>query len=242
MESVGYYSAAYRLMIIAMVIPKSFNTTIYPVLSRLFKQSSQTFKKANSLSLRYLLLLLLPVAVAVDGTADGMVPLLLGRQMQPAAAALRILIWTLVPYGIARVLASLLVASNRQQLDLMVNGIGLLANVVLNLLLIPWRGFIGCAWANLISMFVFLAMQCYFLRREILGVIKDAYIGRPILLSGLLWGWFYFKGPVNLAIRLVGGGLLYSLLIICFRVVPLHELRMVLPPRLASLLPQERQP
>ena len=240
-EAVGFYTAAYRLMTIAMVVPKSFNTTIYPVLSRLFSECSLTFKKANSLSLRYLLLLLLPVAVAIDGTANTVVPLLFGEEMAPAASALRILIWTLVPYGIARVLASLLVASDRQRIDLAVNGIGLVANVGLNILLIPRYGFIGCSWANLLSMLVFLGMQGYFLRREILGVIKDAQIVRPFMVAGVLWGWFQLTTPLNLALRLAGGGALFVLLVILLRAVPLSELRMVLPARLASVLPQERQ-
>ena len=241
-EAVGFYTAAYRLMTIAMVVPKSFNTTIYPVLSRLFRESSQTFNRANSLSLRYLLLLLLPVAVSIDGTADALVPLLFGHSMAPAAGALRILIWTLVPYGIARVLASLLVASDRQRFDLAVNGIGLVTNVGLNIVLIPRYGFIGCSWANLLSMLVFLGTQCYFLRREILGVIKDAAILRPLLVTGVLWGWFQITAPLNLAIRLAGGAALFGLAAILLRAVPLSELRMVLPARLASVLPQDRQP
>lgn len=239
-EAVGFYTAAYRLMTIAMVVPKSFNTTIYPVLSRLFRESSHNFNRANSLSLRYLLLLLLPVAVSIDGIADSLVPLLFGPAMAPAAGALRILIWTLVPYGIARVLASLLVASDRQRFDLAVNGIALVANVGLNLVLIPRYGFIGCAWANLLSMLVFLGMQCYFLRREILGVIKNAAIVRPLLVTGALWGWFQLSAPLNLVIRLAGGGALFVLLVVLLRAVPLSELRMVLPARLASVLPQER--
>ena len=241
-ESVGFYSAAYRLMTIAMVVPKSFNTTIYPVFSRLFHESSQTFKKANSLSLRYLLVLLIPVAVAVCGTADSLVPVLLGEKMVPATGALKVLIWTLVPYGIARVLASLLVASNRQRLDLAVNGIALATNIGLNFTLIPKFGFIGCSWANLLSMIVFLAVQCYFLRHEILDVVRDAQIARPLLVSGLLWGWFQLTGPLSLFIRLPGGALLYVLLLICFRVVPWQELKMVLPNRLMSAVSQERQP
>ena len=47
-EAVGWYSAAYRLMYIALILPTAINTAIFPVMSRLYSNSSR-----ESLTLLY---------------------------------------------------------------------------------------------------------------------------------------------------------------------------------------------
>src|SRR2546422_3600893 len=173
LAAVGYYTTGYRLFAIAQVVPKSFNTSIYPVFSKLFHESQDSFQKASSVSIRYILVVLLPIAAGISGLAEPAVRLLFGQGFGDSASVLKVVIWTLVPYGIVRVLASLLFASNRQHIDLKVNVMGLATNVVLNLALIPRFGILGCAWATLLSMCFFLSYQCYFLGYEILRVLRQ---------------------------------------------------------------------
>jgi O-antigen/teichoic acid export membrane protein len=242
LTAVGYYTAAYRLFAISQVVPKSFNTSVYPVFSQLFHHAPDSFRKANSLSIRYILVALLPVAAGVHGLADPLVRLLFGKDFGPAVPVLRVVIWTLVPYGIVRVLASGLFASNRQIIDLKVNVMGLVTNLILNVALIPRFGALGCAWATLLSINCFLAYQCYFLRREIVSVIRQAEILRPGLAAVALLGWLWLTPSFGLALRIAGGAAIYIVLLVMLQVVRLKELRMVLPGKFTGLLPEERNP
>ena len=242
LAEVGFYAAAYRLFAISQVIPRSFNTSIYPVLSQLFVNSPSTYRQAKSLSIRYILVILLPVAGGICGLAAPVMELLFGREFVVAAPILRIVIWTLVPYGVARVLASSLFASNRQVVDLKVNLLGLGANLALNLLLIPRYGAVGCAWATLLSILFFLACQCYFLRREILPVLRQAEIVRPALAVAALLILLALTPSWALPLRISGGAFVYLVLLFALGVLTLEELRRILPKRLAALLPGEGKP
>jgi len=242
LAAVGYYTTGYRLFAIAQVVPKSFNTSIYPVFSKLFHHSPESFKKANSLSIRYVLVVLLPIAAGVYGLADPLVRLLFGRDFAPAAGVLKVVIWTLVPYGIVRVLASGLFASNRQVIDLKVNVLGLGTNLLLNLALIPRFGILGCAWATMISIWLFLAFQCFFLRREIFPMLLEAEILRPAVAAAAIPIWLRLCSSLPLPLQILGGALVYAILLVLFQVVRLQELRSVMPDRFVALLPEEHEP
>jgi len=241
LAAVGYYTTGYRLFSIAQVVPKSFNTSIYPVFSKLFQRSPESFKKANSLSIRYILVVLLPIAAGVCGLAEPLVRLLFGREFAPAAGVLRVVIWTLVPYGIVRVLASSLFASNRQIIDLKVNLLGLAMNLGLNLVLIPRFGIMGCAWATMLSIWLFLGFQCYFLRDEIFPVLRQAEILRPATAAAGILIWLHFTPRLTLPVRILGGALIYGVFLVALRVVRMNELRAILPERFVALLPDERE-
>jgi len=242
LTAVGYYTTGYRLFAIAQVVPKSFNTSIYPVFSKLFHQSPESFQKASSLSIRYVLVVLLPMAAGIYGLADPLVRMLFGRDFAPAAAVLKIVIWTLVPYGIVRVLASGLFASNRQVIDLKVNLMGLATNLLLNLALIPRFGMLGCAWATTISIWLFLGFQCFFLRREIFPVLRQAEILRPAVAAAAIPVWLRFSSSQPLPLQIAGAVLVYGVLLFLLQVVQLRELRLVMPERFVALLPEEHEP
>ena len=242
LAAVGYYTTGYRLFSIAQVVPKSFNTSIYPVFSKLFHHSPESFRKANSLSIRYVLVAMLPMATGIQGLAEPLVRLLFGKDFFPAAAVLKVVIWTLVPYGIVRVLASGLFASNRQVIDLKVNLMGLGTNIILNLVLIPRFGMMGCAWATMLSMWLSLAYQCYFLRHEIFPVLRQAEILRPALAAFAILLWLRFTPSSSLPVRITGGAGVYVALLVVLQVVRLNELRAVMPERFVGLLPEEHEP
>jgi O-antigen/teichoic acid export membrane protein len=240
LTAVGYYTAGYRLFAISQVVPKSFNTSIYPVFSQLFHQSPDSFRKANSLSLRYIVVVLLPIAAGIHGLAGPVVRLLFGKDFGPTVPVLKVIIWSLVPYGMARVLASGLFASNRQIIDLKVNVMGLATNLILNFILIPHFGALGCAWATLLSSILFLAYQCIFLHREIIPVIRQAEMLRPGLAAVAILGWLSLTPSLALAFRIIGGATIYVVLLAVLQVVRREELRVVLPTKFAGLLPEER--
>ncbi len=242
LAAVGYYTTGCRLFAIAQVVPKSFNTSIYPVFCKLFQRSPESFRRANSLSIRYILVALLPIAAGVYGLADPLVRMLFGEDFGPAAGVLRVVIWTLVPYGVQRVLASSLFASNRQGIDLKVNVLSLATNLILNAILIQRFGILGCAWATMVSGCCFLLYQSFFLRREIFPVLRQAEILRPAIAAAAILVWLRMTPQLPLALRILGGAVVYCILLVLLRVVRLHELRSVMPQRLVFLLPEEHEP
>ena len=237
LAAVGYYTAAYRLFAISQVVPKSLNTSIYPIFAKRFVESPRSFQKANSVAIRYLMVVIVPVAAGVCALAEPVVRALFGAEFGPAVSVLRIVIWTLVPYGIVRVCASGLFASDRQLIDLKVNLMALASNLILNIVLIPRYGGVGCAWATLLSMLLFLAFQVLFLGSEIVSVLREAEVHRALVAAAAMWGWLWLSSSLGIGVRVVGGGVVYVAFLFLLRVVRLGELRAMLPARLVGLRP-----
>ncbi|MFQ6114782.1 MAG: flippase, partial [bacterium] len=120
-EEVGYYSAAYRLLMFTFVLVDSFVNSLFPVISNYFKASASQFEVACKHSLRLLVLATVPISVALSLQAEKIILLLYGENFTHSVKVLQILIWALVPYAISQIFAYALVASNKQKLDLAVN-------------------------------------------------------------------------------------------------------------------------
>jgi O-antigen/teichoic acid export membrane protein len=92
-----------------------------------------------------------------------------------------VLMWTLVPYGIIRFNAYILIANDRQGIDLVLNGCMCAVNIVLNLWLIPRFGGVGAAVATLVSVVTYgICQSGYMLWR-----MPDYLPGIPLPLSVL---------------------------------------------------------
>ena len=241
LAAVCYYTAAQRLLTISQTVPKSFNTSIYPVFSNLFAHEPESYRKAKSLSIRYILVVVLPIAAATHGLAAPIVRILFGAEFSPCEPILKVIIWTLVPYGVTKVLASSLFASNRQVIDLKINALSLLTNLLLNLTLIPRYGALGCAWATLLSICFFLACQLYWLRGEIFTVLRQAEILRPTLATAAMLLWLHLTTALLLPLRIAGAAVIYATLLCILKVIPVRELKLLLPERFVPALPEEHE-
>ena len=75
---VGYYSAALKLVTIWAMLPTSYMTATFPVLSATFQESRQKAIGIQNRSLKYLLALAFPLAVGITVTAGAIIPLIYG--------------------------------------------------------------------------------------------------------------------------------------------------------------------
>jgi O-antigen/teichoic acid export membrane protein len=179
-EDVGYYSAAYRFLALSMVLVYSYVTSLFPVISSLFKTAKDRFDFACKVSLRLLLLASIPIAVTFSFLAEKIILLVFGEEFLPSTQVLQILIWALIPYAISQIFAYALVASNNQKIDLRVNAAGMFSNILLNFILIPQYGYTGAAIATLISIHIYVALQIPPVLKKLLSVDYKIILGHGI--------------------------------------------------------------
>jgi O-antigen/teichoic acid export membrane protein len=153
---VGCYTAAYRVLDAAILLPQSLCQAWYPRLA--------TGAAPDGYG-RWLLASTAPPAVAIAIGAGQLVTLLYGAGLEGAGPVLAVLIWTAVPYAWNRYQAYRLVAADRQTTDLAINLMLLAVNVALNLALIPRHGAMGAAVVTLATAVGYGAVQRSCLRR-----------------------------------------------------------------------------
>jgi O-antigen/teichoic acid export membrane protein len=189
LDAVGIYSAAYRFLMIMLVVVDSFVNSLFPIISNYYHAAGATggnFDFACKKGLQLLLMMILPVTLSFSLLAPQIVALIYGAKYASAAAVLQILIWVVVPYAASQIFAYALVASNNQRYDLLVNFVSMLANIALNWFLIQRFGYIGAAWAAVTAILVYVALQIPFVFRQVLKFEqKRLWIGGVKLLAAI---------------------------------------------------------
>jgi O-antigen/teichoic acid export membrane protein len=216
LDEVGLYTAAYRFLMMALVIVDSFVNSLFPVISNYYRASSREsvgeaglaagpedgkFDLACKKGLHLLMILTLPVAMSLSLLAGPVILLIYGPEYAGAIPVLQILIWVVVPYAISQIFDYALVASNNQRFALWVIAVSMAANLVLNWFLIRRMGFLGAAWAALISVQIYVALQIPFVFREVLKFEgKKLYFSgiKVIIAAGLMAGFILLFSQIKI--------------------------------------------
>lgn len=163
-EVVGWYNAAYRLVLVLLSIYIAYIISIFPVMSKFYHEiTGDSLKIVYALSFRYLTIVSIPIAIGTTLLADRIILLIYGTEYIPSIIALRILIWTVVFMYLSGLSANLFASINRQIVVTKVTGIGAALNIVLNLLVIPRFSYIGASITTVATEIAVLSILIYIL-------------------------------------------------------------------------------
>ena len=154
--------------------------------------------------------------------------LLYGEAFRAAAYTLSVLILTLVPYGIVRYHAYVLVGANHQRIDLALNVVMSVLNVLLNLLLIPRYGHLGAALATFVSICVYGILQYGYLLRRLPGHAAPIAIPAPVMFGCAAMALcVWLLRDLNLFIVITLAALLYGVCLFAGRFFSDAELKLL---------------
>jgi len=211
-EVIGWYNAAYRLIITLIAIPSLYVTAIFPVMSRFFKSSEESLNFVFERSTRYMLLISIPILVGTTLLADRIILLIFGSKYVPSTITLQILIWSFLFASIGGVFGYLLNSTDRQTTLTKIVGCGMALNVALNMLFIPNYSYIGASIATDLTRFFVILTEFIILskigfnlksRRFLVGVLK------AIASSLIMAGFIVLFRNINFLLLIVTSVLLY---------------------------------
>ena len=149
--SVGIYDAAVRLSEIWYLVPAIIAGSLFPAIVNAKKISEESYKnriaKLYSLLIYLSFIMIIPLFIL----SDRVILLLYGNEFILSAAVIRIYVWTGVSASVGTVMNYYLINENFIKLSLLFNLVGMLSNVILNIIFIPLYGATGAALATLIS-------------------------------------------------------------------------------------------
>jgi len=150
-EQVGLYAAAVRLSEAWYFIPIAITSSVFPAIINAKKQSEELYYQR--LQKLYALMVWLAVAIALPTTflAPWVIRVLYGAAFLPAAGVLSIHIWAGVFVFLGVASGSWFLAENYIKKNFYRTFLGMLVNVILNLILIPLYGIYGAAIATLLG-------------------------------------------------------------------------------------------
>lgn len=150
-EQLGYYAAAVRLSEAWYFIPMAVTVSLFPAIINAKKTSETIYN--NRMQKLYDLLAWMAIGIAVPVTifSEFIVRILLGQEYIASAPVLTIHIWAGIAVFLGVASSQFLIAENLTKLSFYRTLIGMIMNVILNLILIPVYGIIGAAVATLVS-------------------------------------------------------------------------------------------
>jgi O-antigen/teichoic acid export membrane protein len=159
----GGYVAAVNVTELFGVLPVALMGSLFPILSQVSAQEDR-FQHYMKLGFRSMMAVVFGACALISPLAAPIIHLLYGAKFDAAGPLLRVLIWSEVPVFFGVVISSGLIAKNLQNYLPLSTGVGAIANVLLNLVMIPRWGVLGAAWAtnvsySLAAIFLFLIFR-----------------------------------------------------------------------------------
>lgn len=153
-KTVGIYSAAARISEAWYFIPVAVVTSVFPAIIHARQTDLDHYKKRLQNLYDLLVAISLPVALVISFSANMIIGLLYGNQFEGAGTILAIHIWSGVFVFLGSASSQYLLAEGYTLISLKRTALGAIANIVLNILLIPLYGGVGAAIATLIAYFI----------------------------------------------------------------------------------------
>jgi O-antigen/teichoic acid export membrane protein len=201
--SVGLYSVGLKYLDGLNIVPSVFTMAVFPLMSRYAREAANNLLRAYVLSLRLLVILSLPIAMTVTILAEPLVWLVGGAQyldipttvslfgyeftvMGGSDLALRVIIWS-IPIGFVNSITQyVLIAVSQQHFLTRAFIVGVVFNVVGNLIAIPVLGYVGAALVTILSELSLLFPFYYSVRRHVGVVPWMGVFARPLLATAAM--------------------------------------------------------
>ena len=164
----GLYKSAYNIITVFTTFFVVYQSVVFPVMSKFFEESQNLIKVSYELSVKYLLLIIIPLSVGVFFYARPLVDLIYNNQFSLASTPVQILIWTFSFLFVNGSAAILLNAINKEKTVTKIYILAAIFNICLNLVLIPMYNYNGAAIATVLSEMLITALTLY-------HIFKTAY-------------------------------------------------------------------
>src|SRR5207248_5315511 len=214
----GWYGAAYKPIEALLFIPMTFLSVVFPVLSVYHRERQTEVLDALNRFYKYLLLMGWPMCVGIFVLAYPLNAVM--RLYAPSAPALQILALALGFAFVNNAFIGALNASDRQSSFTWAAAWSLVANVALNLALIPRFGYLGASVATVLTEVVLGAVAWILTARHV-GRVPVLALSWRIVLAGLVMGVAIYPlsslEGLAVAIPIAAGVIVYAAAILLLR-------------------------
>jgi O-antigen/teichoic acid export membrane protein len=145
-EELGWYSAAMRILSVLLIAPTMILQSIYPVLSKLFATSRESFTLSYRKFYQWGLILGPPMAVGTFMLADQVVPLIFGARFENVISLVKVLSFVIAVSFCNNINGATLTAMGKEKLFSVISLIAVISVATINWVMIPRLGSIWVAF------------------------------------------------------------------------------------------------
>jgi O-antigen/teichoic acid export membrane protein len=234
---VGWYTFAYKPFEALQFVPLAIQVVVYPLLGVYYVSDPQRLRLAYERFFKVLVLLGWPLTVGTFVLVHAIGRLF--RLFPESEPSLRILALAIVFLFANSAFYAMLNATNRQHLNAWATGLAAAINIVLNLIFIPFYGYLAASATTVVTEAALCVFGWWFIQRN-RSELRLPVVGLSwrILLAGAVMGVvLYPLSRFSIAISLPAGAIVYLVAIYLVRAVNPEEWRLVSHGLLSRVLP-----
>lgn len=217
------FGAAFAIMTALRYPLTLYYTTALPTMSRFHEESREKLGIALRKSQKLFYILGAPLAFGGWYYRESLLQLVYGSGYAGSGAVFGILVWAVAVSTATLGVGMTLAATGRQKLNVLIGGIGVVMNMVLCLVLIPFWGPTGAAVAFLAATIYTAAASTFAVHRLVVRVDLAGTLLRPTLSGGVLLSLLIVFNP-PLWIGVGAGSLAYFALLLALRGIDREDL------------------
>ena len=226
-EAAGLYSAAHLVIQVVNFLSVSYSRAAYPVLARLYGEGVDRFRGLLCRSILFGLLATLIIVIQIVTVARPIVHLLYGESYAASVQVLQVEAPFIAVFLWNALLSNGLLASDLQRRSVVVSGLKLGMSLIYYPLLTACLGAVGTALGTLLAGLTGAVLNYYFLSREVCSLDVLRLVVKPLFTGVLVLGGLHLARGAPWPGLMIGGLLLYLVLLIVFRVVPREDVRVL---------------
>ena len=216
-SSTGMYTLAFNMVVVLVSVPTILMTALLPVISRLYKASTDLARLTQQKTMKYMFALGLPIAVGGVFLAQDIILFFYDPQFVGAADVFQILVPVVAVSFFGVGIGSVLASAKMIHLSTLGAGVGAGINVLLCLLLIPLFKEEGAAVAFTMAYLGITVTGYYFLTTRVFKINITDILLKPLVAVAGMAMVLYFLPDVHLFIALGIGAATYFLLLFAVR-------------------------
>ncbi|WP_295614074.1 flippase [uncultured Methanobrevibacter sp.] len=215
---VGLYNSAYKLVDIFAVFYAVYTATIFPVMSKLFKENTNVLNITLNKSIKYLSFITIPISVATLLYGTDMIVFCFGSKFSEAGSVLTLLVWSICFLFMNGATVTALNASNKERSVTIMYIFTSIFNIVFNLILIPKYNIYGAAVTTIMSDMFLLIFSIYVLYKiDLLPSIRLIFDLLKITVASSIMGICLYMLNLNMWFAIPVGIIIYLIVIIAIK-------------------------
>jgi O-antigen/teichoic acid export membrane protein len=210
---VGWYNAAYSLILGFTPIPQLFMMALLPLLSYSYISSRKSLQITYEKSFKYLFFLGLPISVGIFMLSKEFIILFYGNEFINSIDALKILTWDVILKFLYVCAGYILISTDNQKKMAILVVFSAFLNIVLNLVLIPSFSYIGSGVATLITELFLLISYLFLNTRNSFPLHITKFLFQPIIASGIMAFFLYLFPELQLLLKIILAIIIYFIIL-----------------------------
>jgi O-antigen/teichoic acid export membrane protein len=221
----GFYSAAFKFVVLVLTPSAIIQNAFFPVLSR--SESVEDRQKKIQIYGNFIFIVGAIVSLIIMVFPDFFIHTVYGMKYEASIPILQILMGTVMIMYLNTIYYPPLVSWKYEKTVMYAIALGGVVNIVLNYALIPPHGAVGAAWSTVASELTVLAGLLFIVKR----VIKKVFIIKKLAILFLalvatFFGYFLIDTfDFNTIITGIVIIIIYFLLILLFKIVTIEEIK-----------------